>query len=174
MHLLRASLPVGGRSLTLYEEVHPQQKLNNAAVHRRFLQRLATLLPAGVAPIVIADAGFKVPFHREVESLGWRWVGRVRGRVKSRWTSCKRIFMRATAAPTALGEGDWVRSNPLRAVFVLVRKWLVRLCAQRMQIEQRPSRHQTNGLRAIMTPCSSTAPAGDEFVGIPQGQRAFP
>ncbi len=28
-HLLRAALPVGGRSLTLYEEVHPRSKLGN-------------------------------------------------------------------------------------------------------------------------------------------------
>jgi hypothetical protein len=123
LHLLRASLPVGGRGLTLYEEVHPRKKLNNAAVHRRFLQRLASLLPAGAAPIVIADAGLKVPFHREVERLGWRRVGRVRGRdfvrLKARsWTSCKRIFTRATG----LGEGAWIRSDPLRAVFALVRQ----------------------------------------------------
>ena len=126
LHLLRASLPVGGRSLTLYEEVHPQKKLNNAAVHARFLRHLDTLIPPGAAPIIIADAGFKVPFHREVEALGWRWVGRVRGRdfvrLKSRWSSCKTLFGRATATPTALGEGDWVRSNPLRAVFALVRR----------------------------------------------------
>ncbi len=126
LHLLRASLPVGGRSLTLYEEVHPQKKLNNAAVHARFLRHLSTLIPPGAAPIVIADAGFKVPFHREVEALGWRWVGRVRGRdfvcMKARWTSCKTLFKRATATPTALGEGEWVRSNPLRAVFALVRR----------------------------------------------------
>jgi len=32
LHLLRASLPVGGRSLTLYEEVHPQGKLGNRQV----------------------------------------------------------------------------------------------------------------------------------------------
>ena len=30
LHLLRASLPVGGRSLTLYEEVHTQRNLGNA------------------------------------------------------------------------------------------------------------------------------------------------
>jgi hypothetical protein len=126
LHLLRASLPVGGRSLTLYEEVHAQKKLNNAAVHARFLRHLSTLIPPGAAPIVIADAGFKVPFHREVQALGWRWVGRVRGRdfvrLKSRWTSCKTLFRRATTTPTALGEGEWVRSNPLRAVFALVRR----------------------------------------------------
>ena len=49
LHLLRASLPVGGRSLTLYEEVHPQGKLGNRQVQRRFLQHLAPLLPASAA-----------------------------------------------------------------------------------------------------------------------------
>jgi hypothetical protein len=43
--LLRTSLPVGGRSLTLYEEVHPQGRLNNGRIHALFLQRLAALLP---------------------------------------------------------------------------------------------------------------------------------
>jgi hypothetical protein len=126
LHLLRASLPVGGRSLTLYEEVHPQRKLGNRQVQHRFLQRLKALLPATAQPIIVADAGFKVPFYREVERLGWRWVGRVRGRdsikLKSRWRSCKRVFAEASATPTALGIGAWVHSNPLRAAFVLVRK----------------------------------------------------
>jgi hypothetical protein len=126
LHLLRASLPVGGRALTLYEEVHPQTKLGNRAVQHRFLQRLGELLPVGSAPIIVADSGFKVPFYREVERLGWRWVGRVRGRdhvrLKTRWASCKTLFRRATSTPTRLGEGQWVRSNPLRAIFVLVRR----------------------------------------------------
>lgn len=124
LHLLRASLPVGGRSLTLYEEVHPQGKLGNRQVQHRFLQRLAQLLPASAAPIIVADSGFKVPFFREVERLGWRWVGRVRGRdyIKlKRWRSCTRVFEEATTTPTCLGTGEWVRSNPLRALFVLVR-----------------------------------------------------
>jgi hypothetical protein len=96
LHLLRASVPVGGRSLTLYEEVHPQGKLGNRQVQHRFLQRLAQMLPAAAEPIIVADSGFKVPFFREVEQLGWRWVGRVRGRdsikLKWRWRSGKRLF----------------------------------------------------------------------------------
>ena len=122
LHLLCASLPVGGRSLTLYEEVHPQGKLGNRQVQYRFLQHLAQRLPASAEPIIVADSGFKVPFFREVERLGWRWVGRVRGRdlVKlKRWKSCQRLFAEAT--PTCLGTGEGVRSNPLRATFVLVR-----------------------------------------------------
>jgi hypothetical protein len=62
LHLLRAALPVGGRALTLYEEVHPQSKLNNQLIHIRFLRPLAEILPPGTEPIIIADAGFKVPF----------------------------------------------------------------------------------------------------------------
>jgi len=122
LHLLRASLPVGGRSLTLYEEVHPQGKLGNRQVQRRFLQRLAQMLPASAEPIIVADSGFKVPFFREVERLGWRWLGRVRDyiKLKQRWRSCKRLFEEATTTASCLGSGQWVRSNPLHALFVRV------------------------------------------------------
>jgi hypothetical protein len=40
VHLLRASLAVGGRSLTLYEEVHGQKLLANRGVQTRFLRTL--------------------------------------------------------------------------------------------------------------------------------------
>lgn len=43
--LLRAALPVGGRALTLYEEVHPLRHFANPRVHRLFLARLKALLP---------------------------------------------------------------------------------------------------------------------------------
>ncbi|MEA3640973.1 MAG: hypothetical protein VBE63_13655 [Lamprobacter sp.] len=58
LHLLRASLPVGGRSLTLYEEVHPQRDLGSRKVQHRFLQRLAEIIPATAEPIMVADSGF--------------------------------------------------------------------------------------------------------------------
>ncbi len=126
LHLLRASRPVGGRSLTLYEEVHTKRKLGNRQVQHRFLPRLEALLPEMSEPIIVADSGFKVPFYRAVERLRWRWVGRVRGRdyikLKHRWRSCKRVFTEPSETPTALGIGEWVRSNPLRTAFVLVRK----------------------------------------------------
>lgn len=126
LHLLRASLPVGGRALTLYEEVHGQRKLNNRRVQERFLERLAAMLPPQSVPTIVADAGFKVPFYRAVERLGWRWVGRVRGRdylrPSTRWVSCKTVFKRASPTATTLGVGEWVKSNPLRALFVLVKQ----------------------------------------------------
>jgi len=77
--LLRASLPVGGLTITLYEEVHPDSKLGNRRVQHQFLAHLQQLLPSHT-PIVVADSGFRVPFFREVERLGWHWLGRIRNR----------------------------------------------------------------------------------------------
>ncbi|WP_295449792.1 IS4 family transposase [uncultured Thiodictyon sp.] len=124
-HLLRASIAVGGHALTLYEEIHPNCHYGNPRVQERFLHTVASLLPPGAAPIVIADAGFKVPFFRAVEALGWRWVGRLRGRdyvrLKIDWISGKSLFHKATTKPVRLGIGHWVKSNPLPVLMVLVR-----------------------------------------------------
>lgn len=58
-HLLRASVAVEGRRVTLYEEIQPQRKCGDREVHRRFLTRLANLLPVGCLPIIMTDAGFR-------------------------------------------------------------------------------------------------------------------
>jgi hypothetical protein len=72
--VLRASLPVKGRALTLYEEVHPHSKLGNRRVQQDFLATLKTMLPLASHPIIVADSGFRVPFYRYVEqTLGWHW-----------------------------------------------------------------------------------------------------
>ena len=68
LHLLRASLPVGGRGTDPVRRGPPAVgKLDNQLVHIRFLQRLAQRLPPGKQPIIVADSGFKVPFYRDVE-----------------------------------------------------------------------------------------------------------
>ena len=113
LHLLRASVPVGGRSLTLYEEVHAQRELGNRQVQHRFLQRLAQLLPATSAPIIVADAGFKVPFYREVERLGWRWVGRVSARTRSRLHQAQAALAQLQTA-VRTGDADAERARHRR------------------------------------------------------------
>ena len=78
--LLRAAMPIGGRCLTLYEEIHPLTRFGNPRVHRAFLQKLKALLPEGVKPILITDAGFRAPWFKAVARLGWHWIGRIRNR----------------------------------------------------------------------------------------------
>lgn len=75
-HWLRASVAVECRSVTLYEEVHPQQRLGNPRVHRQFLARVADLLPPGCEPIVMTDAGFHSTWFRAVSARGWAFIGR--------------------------------------------------------------------------------------------------
>lgn len=75
--LLRAAVAVEGRSLTVYEEVHPLKKYNNPKVHKKFLSNLSKVLPKCCKPIIVTDAGFGVPWFKQVLKLGWDFVGRV-------------------------------------------------------------------------------------------------
>ena len=126
--LIRASLPVGGRALTLYEEVHPLQRLTNPHVHRAFLRTLHRLVPAGAIPIVVADAGFRAPWLRAVERLGWAFVGRVRNRdhVGSPRPQAGCAANRSTPTPPrrrrTWGGCEVVESHPLRCQLVLVKE----------------------------------------------------
>lgn len=124
--LIRASVALEGRSLTLFEQVHSMKAATTPAVHRAFLYRVKTMLPEGCQPIVITDAGFRSSWFRAVESLGWHWVGRVRNRDLVRehnqassplsplspWQHCKMLYAKASATPLDLGLFDCVRNHP--------------------------------------------------------------
>jgi len=127
-HWLRASVVVDGRSLTLYEEVHPRRHLANFQVHRRFIDRLAMVLPASaLPPIVLTDAGFRNPWFRLLARRGWCWIGRIRNRdfvrqgAQEPWFPAKQLYQRATAQAQNLGVYDTVRNNPLTCRLVLIR-----------------------------------------------------
>jgi hypothetical protein len=127
--LLRASTPVGGRSLTLYEEVHPLRRKEKRSVHRAFLRRLQSLVPAGCRPIVVTDAGFGIPWFQQVERLGWDWVGRIRQSHLVRfphqesWVRGQCFYEQATGKPQDLGQASLTRQHawPCRLVFYKAR-----------------------------------------------------
>lgn len=129
-HLLRAGLAVQGRSLTIYEEVHPQRLLNSHKAHDAFLKRLKALLPVNACPILVTDAGFKVPWFRAVEKLGWHWLGRVRGHVGLRslarrnsiFRPAQALYPLAHSTPRALGSYALTQSHALRCGVVLLRR----------------------------------------------------
>lgn len=127
--LLRVALPVGGRTLTLYEEIHPQCKLGNRKIQHAFLDKFARMVPEQCRPIVVADSGFRTPFFRYIEkTLAWHWVGRIRGRDHLRWEddkpwfSAKTLHDGATTTAKKLGLVQWVKNNPLSASIVLLRQ----------------------------------------------------
>ena len=126
--LLRASVPAGGRSLTLYEEVHPLKHFANRQVHCRFLDRLGDLLPSNITPIIVTDAGFRGTWFKLVNQLGWHWIGRVRNRDfvyfshHSDWRPCKTLYEHAGRTPKSLGAALLSRREPNEVVLHVVKK----------------------------------------------------
>lgn len=102
--LLRAAVPVGGRTLPILDMVFPGNQTNSPTAERCFLARLRAIVPAHATPILVTDAGFHAPWFRAVSALGWHWLGRLRHS-----TLVKPI--------EALAPADWV---PSRALYELL------------------------------------------------------
>jgi hypothetical protein len=126
-HWLRASVVVDGRSITLYEEVHARKHLAARSVHRRFIKRLAALLPATPRPpVILTDAGFRTPWFRMIAAQGWYWIGRTRNRDFVRlpdgeWFPAKSLYAQATGEAKDLGVYEAVRNQPLICRFALIK-----------------------------------------------------
>lgn len=128
--LLRASVALEGRSVTLYEEVHPLKRLVAPSVHKAFLKQLFAMLPPGCLPILVTDAGFRSTWFKLVNRMGGHWIGRIRNRDMVRandadedaWTGCTALYARATATAQSLGSYQYVRSHPVSCRLVLIKR----------------------------------------------------
>ena len=125
--LLRASVAIEGRSMTLYEEVHPQSRSTSPRVHEAFLTQLAAMLPIGCVPILITDAGFRGVWFRLINRMGWYWIGRIRNRDMvspddGLWVGCKTLYAKATEKAQSLGQYNYVRNHPVSCRLVLIKR----------------------------------------------------
>ena len=126
--MLTASIPMGGRALPIYEEVHPLRRYNSPRTHRLFLKHLRAIIPENKCPIIVTDAGFRGPWFRQVEALGWDWVGRIRNKVKycldegDSWFYTSRLYSQATNRIRHLGWGWLSTKNPYGCYLYLVKK----------------------------------------------------
>jgi hypothetical protein len=116
-HALVAAVPVDGRALPIYVEVHREKKLGNPHVQARFLRRLKDVLPQGVKPILVTDAGFRGPFFHELQAMDWDFVGRLRSNTKMRqtdaatWASVSDMYATATSRARRLGSFELFRTR---------------------------------------------------------------
>lgn len=110
-HMLRASVVHDGRSITIYNEIHPQNMLGNPDVQRKFLLALKRLLPLGKRTIIITDAGFVTPWFHAVLKMGWDYIGRLKGDTKalysdnSRWIKTSTLYKKANNKIKYIGKG---------------------------------------------------------------------
>ena len=127
--ILKAAVPVKGRAISVYEEVHPMRRHNTAKTHRHFLRRLKSALPEDCRPIVVTDAGFRGPWFRDVEALGWDWVGRIRNRIQylrpetRRWCYIHSLYRQATPRVRHIGWRCLSREHRYWCRLYLVRAW---------------------------------------------------
>jgi Transposase DDE domain len=130
--LLRAAMPVGGRTLPVLDMVFPGKALGTPSAEKRFLQLLKTLVPEDRCPVLVTDAGFRTPWFRAVSALGWHWVGRLRHRTlvkpidvedeDDEWVACRNLYALAGPKPRDLGLMATVRKTGWICRMVTYRK----------------------------------------------------
>lgn len=124
---LVAAVPIGGRALPIYAEVHPLKKLGNGATEKRFLCALKAIVPEECKCIIVSDAGFKGPFFEAVREFGWNFLGRVRGTTKAispdgQVISKESFYAQASTTPVDLGAFKLFVRQKISCRLVLVRK----------------------------------------------------
>ena len=128
LFLIRAAVAVDGRSLALLDEVHPLSTKEKPEVHRKFMNKLKSILPIDCKPIIVTDAGFRVPWFKLIESLGWDYVGRVRNKTfclnptDKDWHPIKDLYLHASATPKNLGHYQMSRRDPIACDMVIYKK----------------------------------------------------
>jgi len=85
--LLRASIAMEGRAVTLYQETHTVKTKDKPMTHQQFIARLKVMFADDVKPIIVTDAEFRCPWFKQVRDIGWDFVGRVRNRAQYRLDS---------------------------------------------------------------------------------------
>lgn len=127
-HFLRASIAVGGRALTVYDEVHALDEYGSDQTHRQFLKTLQTILPDNCKPIIITDAGFRNTWFKTVLAMGWDFIGRVRHvtqyqeKPNNNWQPIKTLYVNATKNASYIGQVLLAKTNPLACHFYLMKK----------------------------------------------------
>jgi hypothetical protein len=122
-----AAVPFEGRAVVVYAESHPTSRYLKPAVNAQFVRRLKTIVPPGCAPILVTDAGFRSPWMKLVERMGWDYVGRIRHgtvqNVKRRhFTGFAPLWRRTRLLPTDLGHFELGLKARHRCRLVGIRK----------------------------------------------------
>ena len=126
-HLLRASCPVKGRAMTVFEESYRECEYMKKSTHRAFMKKLKRVLPDDCTPIIVTDAGFRCPWFKLLSSFGWDFVGRVRNVTQyqvpstSQWSPIKTLYPQATQKPHYLFKSFLAKANPVVGYFFTVR-----------------------------------------------------
>lgn len=174
--LLRAAVPVGGRTLPVLDMVFPGTEQGSPQAERRFLRRLKSVIPNGVRPVIVTDAGYRTPWFEAVAAVGWDWLGRLRGRTlvkpssvpdkPEEWMPCRALYQLAGRTPRELPMMTTNRSRPLDCRCVIYGKapkgrkhWTRRGKVARSKISQQCARREKEPWLLVASPTLDTLSA---------------
>ena len=147
-HMLAANISVGGRALPILVQAYRECEYSKHKTHKTFLATLASILPEACRPIIVTDAGFRNPWFRLLNEMGWDFVGRVRHVTqyetenKGIWAPIKSLYPVASSVPVYLFQTLLAKANPITCYFYLYK-------------DKRKNRTKKN-LRGKIVRCSSS------------------
>lgn len=107
---ISAAIPVGGRALPILEIPFNIKQFESFKAHVHFVKILKNIIPENVKPIIVTDAGFRNCWFKLVLSMGWDYVGRIRGRTFCQekglgvWKEIRTLYPTAKQKAQYLGE----------------------------------------------------------------------
>ncbi|CDG99544.1 transposase (fragment) [Xenorhabdus bovienii str. feltiae Moldova] len=118
-HVLRASLICDGRSIPLLSQIVTSCEQQNVTIQNAFLDMLASAVNPKARVIIVTDAGFQNAGFKHIKTLGWDFVGRIRGNTQLRLEKYgelwfKRQALKATTTPQFLGFGTLSKAEYAR------------------------------------------------------------
>lgn len=164
---LSAAVPVDGRAIPIYSEVHRPSANGNAPQIHRFVGILRKLMPPGVQPTLIADAGFCRSFFEACQRNGFDFVVRLRGTALLRnWFPDRVTSANALACASrrrARCQGRWAvydanRRGPTLRVVVAKRTGLLR--------HESDSAHRKRAVEPWVLATTREDLSADEVVGL--------
>lgn len=105
--ILSAKLCFRGRALPLWSRTFPVKRKCSPKAEQEFLKELVGIVPRHCCPTLVTDAGFHTEWFDAIRSIGWDFVGRLRGRKKAlrngQWVPLKELHPLAGRRPRCLG-----------------------------------------------------------------------
>lgn len=129
-YVLKAGIALKGRTITLYEEVHPAKQQQKHSIHQAFVAKLKQIVPANIEVIVVTDAGFTNKWFKLISNQGWHFLGRIpsnysyRAKETSHWQKASHLLKKHAWLPQSAGEIELAKSNPLACQLVIYRERL--------------------------------------------------
>lgn len=119
-----------GRGLTIYQQVYPQSMQGTSKAEFALLECLQGWIEPGCEVVIVTDAGFRQPWFRRIEELGWQWIGRVRGQLEiacaqGRWSQAGIWMAKATGKASRTIQCALTRKHAWPCDVVLYRNRVV-------------------------------------------------